>query len=144
MNAEESRAENIRVGTAVRAAAEAMTEPGWTTPAPAITKRRIVLDLMQAGEYTATYANPDDDATSTERTVMALPALHLSADDFRALGEREQITLTIEPGDLLNDGVDDAEEVSCPNCGRDHTPDEYEGQSHDTCVECLDGRGADE
>lgn len=109
MNAEESRAENICVGTAARAAAEAMTEPGWVraVPAPAITKHRIVLDLMQSGEYTATYANPDDDDAPAERTVMALPVIYLSADDFRALGEREQITLTIEPGDLLNDGVDE-------------------------------------
>lgn len=36
------------------------------------------------------------------------------------------------------------EEATCPNCGRDHIPDEYEGQFHDTCVECLDGHGGDE
>lgn len=38
----------------------------------------------------------------------------------------------------------DEDEVTCPNCGRDHIPDEYEGQFHDTCVECLDGYGEDE
>ncbi|HEY9251713.1 MAG TPA: hypothetical protein VIP06_03560 [Nocardioides sp.] len=113
-----------------------------TPTAPTLTKRRVVLDLMNVGKFTATYANPDDDASPTERTVMGLPVIYLNAEDFRALGEREQVTITIEPGDLLND--EEAEEVTCPNCGRDHIPDEYEGQTHDVCVECLDGRGDDE
>jgi hypothetical protein len=36
------------------------------------------------------------------------------------------------------------DEVTCPNCGRDHIPDDDEGQFHDTCVECLDGHGGEE
>lgn len=38
----------------------------------------------------------------------------------------------------------EADEVDCPNCGRLHIPDEYEGQFHDVCVECLDSSGDDQ
>ena len=47
-----------------------------------------------------------------------------------------ELAPTPDPAD-----VDTDEEATCPNCGRDHIPDENEGT---TCVECLDGRGEDE
>ncbi|WP_419704967.1 hypothetical protein [Promicromonospora sp. NFX87] len=176
------------------------------TPVTPLTKRCVVLDLVSGhasalAGMSALYARPDDDAPEG---AIALPLIYLTAADFRALGEREQITITIEPGDTLTipaipaipdvpvlghrapcvdgsvcggvhcppapvpvhelcggeacettgecqarsqceyrtDEVGEADEVTCPNCGRDHIPDE--GDSHTTCVECQDGSGDDE
>lgn len=74
-------------------------------PAPVtLTERRVVLDLVTAAGSplhagTALYARPDDDRGGA----ISLPLIYLSPADFLALGQREQITITIEPGDLLNE-----------------------------------------
>lgn len=57
-----------------------------------------------------------------------------------ALAALQAIVAALEADDALADSGE--EEVSCPNCGRDHVPDE--GENHTTCVECLDGRGDDQ
>lgn len=72
-------------------------------PVTPLTKRRVVLDLVTAAEYpqpggSALYARPDDDAP--EGTI-GLPIIYLTREDFLALGEREQVTITIEPGNTL-------------------------------------------
>lgn len=102
MNVEESRAANIRVGAVVRAAAETMAEPGWMRAVTTLTKSRVVLDLVTADSSTldsssALYARPDDDRPGA----ITLPLVYLTPEDFRALGEREQITITIEAGNTL-------------------------------------------
>lgn len=51
--------------------------------------------------------------------------------------------MTSETTHLVPD-FGDEEEITCPNCGRDHIPDSFEGQFHDTCVECLDGNGGED
>lgn len=77
-------------------------------PNPAITKRRVVLDLVPGhpsapDDSSALYARPDDDR---DAPAITLPLIYLTPADFRALGEREQITITIEPGNTLDDDED--------------------------------------
>lgn len=36
------------------------------------------------------------------------------------------------------------EEITCPNCGRDHIPDEGDPTQADTCWECQNGYGDDQ
>lgn len=61
-------------------------------------RRQAVLDLVTVAN-SALYARPDVDA---EDGTISLPLIYLSPEDFRALGEREQITVTIEPGNALD------------------------------------------
>lgn len=122
MTTEDARQENIRVGAAARRAVEALTEPGWVTTAPvSLTRRRVVLDLVPIARYpqsggSAMYARSTEDG---EEGTVGLPIIYLTPEDFRALGEREQITITIEPGDVLDLARDGA-----PIPAQDGTTDE--------------------
>jgi hypothetical protein len=66
-----------------------------------ITKSRHLLDRAAGPGHglVAMYAAQDGD-TGGE----ADPKLFITADDYAALGSPQQITVTIEPGDRLNDG----------------------------------------
>jgi hypothetical protein len=69
-----------------------------STENPTVTKRRVLLDLSLPADHAADIAvyEPGPDME------VRVPEVCLSHADFMALGSPEQITVTIEPGDLLN------------------------------------------
>lgn len=91
------------------------------TPVTPLTKRRVVLDLVTADssaldDSSALYARPDDDRPGA----ITLPLIYLTPADFRALGEREQITIPIEPGAVLSPHRPPCDDGSV--CGGPHCP----------------------
>ena len=57
-------------------------------------KKQTVLELAKVTELRAIFTNPDDDSVSTAT---------LDAESWEDMGEPTVITVTIEPGDKLNE-----------------------------------------
>lgn len=70
----------------------------------ALSKARSVLDLDGASANYATFSSRDEDTRKILRTAT------ISAQDYAEMGRPEQVTVTIEPGDRLND-VDETREA---------------------------------
>lgn len=67
-----------------------------------LSKTRSVLDRLIANDKGAYFDFADDDFSRSRLT-------HLDAQSYRDLGEPEQITVTVEPGDTLTPIYYDAE-----------------------------------
>ena len=72
-----------------------------STENPTVAKRRVLLEMSFGPDIDSDSAlyNPGPEMEGD------IPELMISGDDFRALGEPSQITVTIEPGDLLNEAT---------------------------------------
>lgn len=68
-----------------------------------ITKRQVVLDRMADEQNLHERYGYVMFAVSDDEGDADLPELYVAEADFRALGEPEQITVTIEPGDRLGE-----------------------------------------
>lgn len=69
------------------------------SPEHQLIKRQALLDLVTIQDTYAGYALPAQDDPDDG---VDYPELYITADDFRAMGEPQQITVTIEPGDQMN------------------------------------------
>ena len=62
-----------------------------------LTKARSVLDFSRGGTTHVTFASKDEDTGEVQRSVI------IRLQDYEDMGRPEQVTITIEPGDRLNE-----------------------------------------
>lgn len=92
-----------------------------------LVKSRRVLERRQEDEGVILFDNDDGEGETSDLTQLYWPK-----SDWEAFGSPEQVTVTIEPGDLLNG--EQADEIDC------YQPDEVLSAAHPRNGHYLPGK----